>query len=195
MIDRTTTRFEEMVEPVELVFDTVGGGRLERSPAVVRPGGRLISIAGAPCDANEHEITTHYFIVEPNREQLTELTLLADDGHLHPTIDTVFPLTEARQAFERSADRAHHGKIILRILNQDGSTNQSSSQPPKKAPAVSKPPTTSCAACHGPPPPALPVQARAASSARDASTRADRGRRAHTDTKAAGERQGPMIGC
>jgi NADPH:quinone reductase-like Zn-dependent oxidoreductase len=33
------SRFEDVVDPVDLVFDTAGGERLERSPSVVRPGG------------------------------------------------------------------------------------------------------------------------------------------------------------
>jgi NADPH:quinone reductase-like Zn-dependent oxidoreductase len=32
-------------DPVDLVFDTVGGERLERSPATLRQGGRLVSVA------------------------------------------------------------------------------------------------------------------------------------------------------
>ena len=48
MLDHTSTRFEQALDPVDLVFDTVGGELLERSPAVVRQGGRLVSIAEEP---------------------------------------------------------------------------------------------------------------------------------------------------
>ena len=40
--------FEDAVEPVDVVFDTVGGERLRRSRAVLRPGGRLVSVAAEP---------------------------------------------------------------------------------------------------------------------------------------------------
>ena len=42
------TRFEDAVEPVDVVFDTAGGERLRRSLAVLRAGGRLVSVAEEP---------------------------------------------------------------------------------------------------------------------------------------------------
>src|SRR5713226_6487213 len=44
VIDYTTTRFEDVVHAVDLVFDTVGGDTLERSWTVVKQGGVLVSI-------------------------------------------------------------------------------------------------------------------------------------------------------
>jgi NADPH:quinone reductase-like Zn-dependent oxidoreductase len=56
-----------------------------------------------------------YFIVEPDHEQLLELGALADAGELHPEVDSVFPLTEARAAFERVAARGKRGKVVLEV--------------------------------------------------------------------------------
>src|SRR6266550_392074 len=44
IIDYTTTRFEEVVQGVDFVFDTVGGDTLQRSWQVVKPGGVLLSV-------------------------------------------------------------------------------------------------------------------------------------------------------
>jgi NADPH:quinone reductase-like Zn-dependent oxidoreductase len=110
VVDRTATRFEEAVEPVDLVFDTVGGETLERSPAVLREGGRLVTVAEEPPAG-----TGTFFIVEPNREQLLELARLADEGALRPAIDSVYPLAEARAAFERLAEPGKHGKVVLDV--------------------------------------------------------------------------------
>ena len=57
-IDHTSTSFEEVVEPVDLVFDTAGGDRLLRSPAVLAPGGRIVTVA-------EEAPGATYFVVEP----------------------------------------------------------------------------------------------------------------------------------
>jgi NADPH:quinone reductase-like Zn-dependent oxidoreductase len=121
VIDHTSTRFEDLVEPVDLVFDTVGGDRLERSPAVVRPGGRLVSVAAEPSReaAAERGIDAVYFVVEPSRAQLLEIARLVDSGNLRVTIDEVFPLAAARTAFERSQERHGAGKIVLRVADQD----------------------------------------------------------------------------
>ena len=114
VIDSTTTRFEEVVEPVDLVFDTGGGERLERSPMVVRPGGRIVSVATEP-PPDVEGITAVYFVVEPNREQLLEIAALVDAGEVRPRIDRVFPLADARAAFERSLSAHGAGKIVLRV--------------------------------------------------------------------------------
>jgi NADPH:quinone reductase-like Zn-dependent oxidoreductase len=109
-------RFEDLVEDVDLVFDTAGGERLERSSAVLRPGGRLVSVASEP--PRLRGIKSSYFVVEPNREQLVELARLADQGRLRPVIDQVFPLADARKAFERSLGDQRRGKIVLRVANE-----------------------------------------------------------------------------
>jgi NADPH:quinone reductase-like Zn-dependent oxidoreductase len=104
------------LDPVDLVFDTVGGERLARSPAVVRPGGRLVSIAEEPPEAgSQGRIAASYFVVEPNRDQLVELARMVDDGQVRPAIDSVFPLAEARAAFARSMSPGKHGKVVLRV--------------------------------------------------------------------------------
>jgi NADPH:quinone reductase-like Zn-dependent oxidoreductase len=109
-------RFEDLVEDVDLVFDTAGGERLERSSAVLRPGGRLVSVASEP--PRLRGIKSSYFVVEPNREQLVELARLADQGRLRPVIDQVFPLADARKAFERSLGDQRRGKIVLRVADE-----------------------------------------------------------------------------
>jgi NADPH:quinone reductase-like Zn-dependent oxidoreductase len=111
VVDNTTARFEEAVEPVDLVFDTAGGELLERSPAILREGGRLVTVAEEPSGDGL------YFIVEPNREQLVEIGRLAEEGELHPLVDSVFPLAEARAAFERSMQQGKRGKVVLRVVD------------------------------------------------------------------------------
>jgi NADPH:quinone reductase-like Zn-dependent oxidoreductase len=96
---------------VDLVFDTAGGEVLARSAAFLRNGGRLVSVAEEP----PAELEGTYFVVEPNREQLVELARLVDAGRLRPSIDAVFPLKDARAAFERVASRGKRGKVVLRV--------------------------------------------------------------------------------
>src|SRR5512133_2383610 len=54
-IDYTTTRFEEVVQGVDLVFDMVGGDTLQRSWQVIKPGGVLVSIVSPPPPADVTE--------------------------------------------------------------------------------------------------------------------------------------------
>ncbi len=117
MLDRATTRFDETVEPVDLVFDTVGGDTLARSAAVLHEGGRLVSVAEEPPATVSETVTATYFVVEPSREQLVELATLVDGGRLRPAIDSVFPLADARAAFERSMASGKRGKVVLRVTH------------------------------------------------------------------------------
>lgn len=117
-LDSSSTRFEEALDPVDLVFDTVGGELLERSTAVVRKGGRLVSVAAEPPEVSAGaRVDALYFVVEPNRDQLIELAGLVEDGDLRPAIDSVFPLSEARAAFERSMAAGKRGKVVLRVAD------------------------------------------------------------------------------
>jgi NADPH:quinone reductase-like Zn-dependent oxidoreductase len=102
--------FEDALDEVQLVFDTVGGDVLARSAAVLPAGARLVSVAVEPPPPGT------YFVVEPNRAQLVELAGLADEGLLRPAIDSVFPLAEARAAFERLSARGKSGKVVLRLV-------------------------------------------------------------------------------
>jgi NADPH:quinone reductase-like Zn-dependent oxidoreductase len=101
------TPFEDALDQVDLVFDTRGGERLRRSRAVLDTGGRLVSVAEEPPDGGV------FFIVEPNRDQLTTLSRLVDDGELRPPPVEVLPLTSAREAFERSLEPRRPGKVVL----------------------------------------------------------------------------------
>jgi NADPH:quinone reductase-like Zn-dependent oxidoreductase len=104
-------------EPVDLVFDTVGGDALARSGELIREGGRIVSIAEEPPAGLSDRANASYFVVEPNRDQLTELARLVDEGAVKPLIDSVFPLAEARSAFERVMETGKRGKVVLRIVD------------------------------------------------------------------------------
>jgi NADPH:quinone reductase-like Zn-dependent oxidoreductase len=113
VVDRTAQRLEDAIEPVDLVFDTAGGELLGRSPAVLKPGGRIVTVAESPPEAVE----ATSFVVEPDREQLVEISSLVDRGELRPAVDRVYDLDDARAAFERSMEPGKRGKVVLRIGN------------------------------------------------------------------------------
>jgi NADPH:quinone reductase-like Zn-dependent oxidoreductase len=57
-------------------------------------------------------LLSHPLGVEPNRAQLVEITRLIDGGALRPIVGAVFPLADARQAYQHKAVR---GKVVLRV--------------------------------------------------------------------------------
>ena len=111
--------FVESLDAVDLVFDTIGGEALKRSPAALREGGRLVSVAERPPEVSpEAKVDAIYFVVEPNRDQLLEVSRLVDSGEVRPAIDSVFPLANARAAFERSLTTGKHGKVVLIVVDE-----------------------------------------------------------------------------
>jgi NADPH:quinone reductase-like Zn-dependent oxidoreductase len=112
VVDYRTERFEEHVKDMDLVLDTVGGDTQDRSWQVLRPGGALVSIVAPPDPSREGGV---FFIVEPDRAGLDELTRLVDDGKLEPRVERVMPLAETAQAY-RALEEGHRlGKIVLRV--------------------------------------------------------------------------------
>src|SRR5439155_21851945 len=63
------------VKDVDVVFDLIGGDVLRRSCPMLRPGGSIVSVVEAPNDERA-DVNNLLFVVEPNREQLTELARL-----------------------------------------------------------------------------------------------------------------------
>jgi NADPH:quinone reductase-like Zn-dependent oxidoreductase len=114
-VDRSAVRLEETVAAVDLVFDTVGGEVLVRSAHLLRDGGRIVSVAEEPPAALSERVEASYFVVEPSRDQLIELARLVDEGMVRPLVDSVFPLADARRAFERVAMPGKRGKVVLQI--------------------------------------------------------------------------------
>jgi NADPH:quinone reductase-like Zn-dependent oxidoreductase len=114
VIDNEATRFEDVVRNIDVVFDTVGAETLERSWGVLKPGGTLISIA-APGERTADDRTQEvFFIVEPSRSQLEEIGWLIDSGAIRPIVGSVFPLAEARQAYQQKPAR---GKAVLQVVS------------------------------------------------------------------------------
>ena len=107
-------RLEDAAGQADLVFDTIGGEVIARSPALLKPGGTLVTIkADAQLPAGRDDIRTVVFIQESSRAQLTELARLVDEGQLRPQVGAVYPLAQAVQAYSVKAAGGIPGRIIL----------------------------------------------------------------------------------
>ena len=97
---------------VDVVFDVIGGEVLDRSAALVRSGGTLVTIA-APPTARPENGRAVFFVVEPDRLLLADLAQRVRDGRLKPRVGAVRPLAEAPAAF--APGRHTPGKTIIRV--------------------------------------------------------------------------------
>jgi NADPH:quinone reductase-like Zn-dependent oxidoreductase len=98
-VDIERDGWETSVGHVDLVYDTIGGGTLARSPGIVKPGGAVVSIM-APPQTDRDDIRTVHFVRDPSGAQLRDITRLIDQGKLRPHIGAVYPLwTHARPSW------------------------------------------------------------------------------------------------
>lgn len=111
-VDLQSEKLEE-IGAVDLVFDVIGGEVLDRSAALVRPGGTLVTIT-LPPKVRPVDGRSVFFVVEPDRVRLAELAERLRAGKLQTSIGVIRPLAEAATALA-PATRAR-GKTIFRVV-------------------------------------------------------------------------------
>ena len=110
-LDLQTEKLEDAGE-TDVVFDVIGGDILDRSAALVRAGGTLVTIA-IPPKVQPKDGRAVFFVVEPDRARLTDLATRLRDGRLRPVVGAVRPLAEAPAAF--APGKRIPGKTIIRV--------------------------------------------------------------------------------
>ena len=111
LIDYRTQDFTKVVSGCDAVFDTVGGDVTERSFAVLRPGGRIASVAaGARPPGNTLRPN-----VDRRRSHLERVVKLLESRAVQVPPITKFALSEAAAAHRVSEGRHLRGKLVLQV--------------------------------------------------------------------------------
>lgn len=126
VVDYKKQAFETVLHGYDVVLDTLGGETLEKSLKVLKPGGKVISVAGPPDPAFARElganvilrlamsalsfrtrrrakrrnVTYSFLFMKASGDQLRELTPLIDAGKIRPVVDRVFLFDQTREAME-----------------------------------------------------------------------------------------------
>jgi NADPH:quinone reductase-like Zn-dependent oxidoreductase len=114
------TRFEQVLDPVDVVLDLIGGEVTRRSLELLRPDGLLICLPSkaateAVADATARGLRATGIIVEPDGHQLARLAALVDDGRLRPLVAETFPLERAADAHRAVETGRTTGKVVLTV--------------------------------------------------------------------------------
>jgi NADPH:quinone reductase-like Zn-dependent oxidoreductase len=118
VINVEASRFDEVLTDVDVVLDTIGGDTQDRSFAVLKPGGVLVSAVAEPDQqkAARHRVRALFFLVDVSSRRLEQLAALIEAGELTTNTGDVLSLADARIAHEMLAGRPHkRGKIVLRV--------------------------------------------------------------------------------
>ena len=111
-VDVERDGWETAVGQVDLVYDTIGGDVLAHSPAIVKPGGALVSVM-APPQTDRTDIRAVHFVRDPSGVKLRDIARLVDEGTLRPHVGAVYPLADAREAFMAKSTEHIPGKVVL----------------------------------------------------------------------------------
>lgn len=116
VMDYHNVRFEEKLKDIDVALNTVDADTGARSIAIVRPGGILVSVAGAAPAAQCEAARIRCAVTGPaTGELLGSLSALADEGKFVVHIDRQFPLADAAQALALNHQGHTGGKIILEV--------------------------------------------------------------------------------
>jgi len=102
----------ENVGGVDLVFDVLGGDIAKRCVSVIRTGGTFVTVAG-PTEARVTGGLTIDFVVEADRNQLSEVVQRFREGRLRTNIGTIATLDDAITAFNPMT--RVKGKTVIRV--------------------------------------------------------------------------------
>ncbi|WP_042394784.1 NADP-dependent oxidoreductase [Streptacidiphilus carbonis] len=142
VVDYKKQAFETVLHDYDVVLDALGGETLKNSLQVLKPGGKVVSVAGPPDAAfgreiganpvirlvmsalsfrirrraRRHNVTYSFLFMKASGNQLRELTHLIDTGRIRPVVDTVFPFESTREALAYvEAGRAKAGKVVVKM--------------------------------------------------------------------------------
>lgn len=118
VIDYTQGPFENVVQPVNFVFDPVGGQNPMRSLAIIKPGGKLITIAGGITpelteQAKAATIDASALMVASNGADQTAIAERLADGRLHSHVSQTFPFAQLPDALRQVETGKTQGKVVV----------------------------------------------------------------------------------
>lgn len=117
IIDYNAQDFTEIVSDCDAVFETVGGDVTQRSFAVVKPGGRVASIASgakAP-ESPRPDVESLRPAVGRDRPHLERIVELFEAGAVRVPEIITYPLSEAAAAHRVSEGRHLRGKLVFEV--------------------------------------------------------------------------------
>ncbi|SRR6266496_713666 len=141
VIDYRKDDFETILHDYDVVLDTLGGETLEKSLRVLKPGGKLISIAGPPDPefakemgaswilrqltrllshsirkkAKRHGVSYSFVVMRASGDQLRQISSLIDSGAIRPVVDRVFPFESTKEALSYVEKGRAKGKVIVKV--------------------------------------------------------------------------------
>ena len=141
-MDYQRENYWEQLSGVDYVIDTLGGAELEHELAVLKQGGRLVSLRAVPnrAFAVKHHVSGlkkllftlagskydraagkqgkeyRFLFVRSNGPQLKKITEIVEQQRIRPAVDSrVFSLAQANEALQLVSKGPINGKVIIQL--------------------------------------------------------------------------------
>jgi NADPH:quinone reductase-like Zn-dependent oxidoreductase len=115
VIDYKTQRFEDHASDLDMVFDLIDGETRERSWALLKRGGVLVSTLTDPSQDKAKEHGVRAMTVEADGAELAEIAELVTAGKVKPHVAKTYPLEQASDALS-DVEKGHSvGKVVLTV--------------------------------------------------------------------------------
>ena len=141
VVDYKKDDFENALQSYDVVLNSLGKDTLEKSLAVLKPGGKLISISGPPDPdfakqngsgwlfqqiirllsfgirrkAKRRGISYSFLFMTANGGQLEKITALIEAGVIRPVMDRVFPFEKTNEALAYVDTGRAKGKVVIAV--------------------------------------------------------------------------------
>lgn len=107
----------------DVIYDTVGDrDAWARAPKVLKRGGIFVAIAGQKGEGSVEDQDQIYqykfFITDSNKDDLEKIKEIVDGGAFHAHLDSVYPLEQLAEAFEKSKAGKVVGKIGIKVKGE-----------------------------------------------------------------------------
>ncbi len=121
--DRAFGSGERLPDRVDAVMETVGAATWSHSVNSLKPGGAIVISGATSGDApSKAELTKIFFkqlrvigSTMGNRTELERLAQFVTQAGIEPAIDSVRPLADAREGFQKMVDGEVFGKILFSV--------------------------------------------------------------------------------
>jgi len=107
---------------VDVVVENVGAATWDDSLRCLRRGGRLVTCgatSGPQVSLDLRRLFWHHWSLlgstMGNAAEYAEIVRRLGEGQLRPIVDRVYPMAQARQAFERLAKGEQLGKVVVEV--------------------------------------------------------------------------------
>ena len=141
VVDYKQQKFETALRGYDAVLGTVRGDAIEKSIAILKPGGTIVSLVG-PLDASfararrlnfvltfvfglmsrkimrlakKRDVTYSFLFARPDGVALAEIGELLETERIRPVIDRVFPFELAANALAYLAQGHAKGKVVIKM--------------------------------------------------------------------------------